>query len=179
MTVTGIDVEESITSHLNEKYGFNMVTGLLTAKTFPPDSFDVVVLSHVIEHLPKPAELLSVIRRILKPGGIFVMGTPNSDSLEENLRNLYGKLRYDRSKSYYIAPFENPYHIIGFNLKSSRRILERTGFTPEYLKLHSGLEWEDKERKLVMRSIKLAGALLSKGMSIVTISRKPAQSQNC
>src|SRR5262249_18845828 len=105
MAVTGIDVEESITDHLSKTYGFNMVTGLLTPGVFSPNSFDVVVLSHVVEHLPQPAELLSVIHGILKPGGLFVMGTPNSDSLEEHLRNLYGRLRYDKTKCYYMAPF--------------------------------------------------------------------------
>lgn len=174
MVVTGIDVEESITKQLRQKYGFNMVTGLLTRGVFSPSSFDVVVLSHVIEHLPQPVELLSIIYEILQPGGLFVMGTPNSDSLEEHLRNAYGRLRYDKTRCYYMAPFENPYHILGFNLESSRRILARTGFSPEYLKLHSGLEWEDKERKLVMRSIKVLGAVIGHGMSIVTISRKPA-----
>ena len=136
-------------------------------------NFDVVVLSHVIEHLQKPAELLAVIRGILKPNGLFVMCTPNSDSLEEDIHHVYGRVRYDRSKCYYLSPFLNPYHIIGFNRKSARRILERSGFEVEYFKVRSGLEWEDQRLKFVIRSIKVMGALVNKGMSIVTISRKP------
>lgn len=172
--VTGIDVESSTTDYVATKYGFCTVTGLLGPKTFPACSFDVVILSHVIEHLQRPMELLAVIRGILKPHGLFVMCTPNSDSLTEDLHDVYGRFRYDRTKSYYLTPFLNPYHIIGFNLNSARRILESAGFGVEYCKLSSGLEWEDKNRKLIMRSIKLAGALLGKGMSIVTVSRKPA-----
>ena len=122
--VTGIDVDSTTTDYITRKYGFRMVTGLLGSETFPASSFDVVVLSHVIEHLQAPFELLGVIHGILKPNGLFVMCTPNSDSLEESIHHLYGRLRYDRSKCYYLSPFLSPYHIIGFNRKSARRILE-------------------------------------------------------
>jgi 2-polyprenyl-3-methyl-5-hydroxy-6-metoxy-1,4-benzoquinol methylase len=172
--VTGIDVDATTTEHITKKYGFRTVTGLLGPDTFPPRNFDVVVLSHVIEHLQKPVELLAVIHGILKPGGLFVMCTPNSDSLEEDIHHIYGRFRYDRSKCYYLSPFLNPYHIIGFNLKSARKILEDSRFAVEFCRLYSGLEWEDKRLKLIMRSIKVAGGMLGKGMSIVTISRKPA-----
>jgi len=171
--VTGIDVDSSTTEYVAKKYGFKTVTGLLAAQTFPQHSFDVIVLSHVIEHLQKPAELLGVIYEALKPNGLFVMCTPNSDSLGEDIHNLYGRFRYDRSKCYYLAPFLVPYHIIGFNMKSARTVLQRSGFTVEYSKLGSGLEWADTRRKLIMRSIKIAGAVLGKGMNIITISRKP------
>ena len=171
--VTGMDVDSTTTEHITKKYGFRTLTGLLGRETFPEDHFDVVVLSHVIEHLQKPLELLAVIRRVLKPNGLFVMCTPNSDSLEEDIHHAYGRVRHDRSKCYYLSPFLNPYHIIGFNRKSARTILERSGFAVEYFKVRSGLEWEDQRLKFIMRSIKVMGALVNKGMSIVTISRKP------
>jgi 2-polyprenyl-3-methyl-5-hydroxy-6-metoxy-1,4-benzoquinol methylase len=172
--VTGIDVERTTTEFVSRKYGFRTFTGLLEAQTFPSASFDVVVFSHVIEHLQEPIELLGIIRRILKPQGLLVMCTPNNDSLGEDIHNVYGRFRYGRSNSYYLTPFTSPYHIIGFNLSSSRRILEQSGFAVEYCKLRSGLEWEEKKRKFIMWSIKVTGAMLGKGMSIVTISRKPA-----
>jgi len=172
--VTGVDVDSTTTEYVAKKYGFHTLTGLLGSETFPPCSFDVVVLSHVIEHLQRPGNLLAVIHNILKPNGLFVMCTPNSDSLVEDIHNLYGCFHHDRSKTYYLTPFMNPYHIIGFNLKSARAILEQSGFVVEYCKLFSGLEWEEKRRKFIMWSIKVMGALLNKGMSIVTISRKPA-----
>lgn len=172
--VTGIDVDSTTTEYITRKYGFRTITGLLEAGVFEEGSFDVVVLSHVIEHLQRPIELLGIIHSILKPNGLFVMCTPNSDSLGEDIHHVYGCFRHSWDKCYYLTPFMNPYHIIGFNRKSARRILEDCGFTVEYFKVRSGLEWEDESRKLIMRSIKVVGAVLNKGMSIVTISRKPA-----
>jgi 2-polyprenyl-3-methyl-5-hydroxy-6-metoxy-1,4-benzoquinol methylase len=178
MAVTGIDVDESLTGHLRKKHGFEMVTGLFDADTFPRGSFDVIVLSHVIEHLQRPAELLAAVRVALKPGGVFVMCTPNADSFMEAIHNVYGKLRSGFGKDFSITPFSTPYHIVGFNLKSARAILDRAGFRPIYCKLHSGLEWEDTSRRLAMRLIKVVGALLGRGMSIVTVSENPGRGES-
>jgi len=172
MTVIGTDVDTSISKFIHDKYGFRVITEPFGPTTFPKESFDVIVLSHVIEHLQKPADLLGAIHTTLKPQGLFVMCTPNADSLMEKVHNIYGRIRHERTRSYYLTPFTSPYHIVGFNLKSSRRILQRTGFSPVYCKLHSGLEWEDVNRKFVMRTIKIAGAILGQGMSLVTVSRK-------
>jgi SAM-dependent methyltransferase len=40
-------------------------------------SFDLVFFHHVIEHIPDDRGALATIRRILKPGGLLVLGTPN------------------------------------------------------------------------------------------------------
>lgn len=46
---------------------------------FPSDDnlFDIVYFNHVIEHIPDDAGALATIVRILKPGGLLVLGTPN------------------------------------------------------------------------------------------------------
>ena len=43
----------------------------------PEDSFDVILLFHVIEHLKESSCLLSEVRRMLRNGGIFVLVTPD------------------------------------------------------------------------------------------------------
>lgn len=42
-----------------------------------PDFFDVVFFNHVIEHIADDLAALAEVRRILKPGGLLVLGTPN------------------------------------------------------------------------------------------------------
>jgi SAM-dependent methyltransferase len=43
--------------------------------------FDLIMLSHVIEHIYAPADFLKEILAVLKPGGALVVVTPNADSL--------------------------------------------------------------------------------------------------
>ena len=47
---------------------------------FPDGSFDVVTSSHLIEHVFDPAGLLAEFHRLLRPGGLAVLVTPNADS---------------------------------------------------------------------------------------------------
>lgn len=54
--------------------------GYLQDIGFPPESFDAITLFEVIEHLREPAGLLMECRRILKPGGILLIGTGNTAS---------------------------------------------------------------------------------------------------
>lgn len=43
---------------------------------YPPERFDGVVLSHVLEHLHAPARTLAAVDEVLRPGGLLIVGTP-------------------------------------------------------------------------------------------------------
>ncbi len=51
------------------------------ALPYRDNRFDAVVLQDVIEHVPAPERLLREIRRVLKPGGILYLSTPNRCSI--------------------------------------------------------------------------------------------------
>lgn len=48
----------------------------LEALTFDSDSFDLIISSDVMEHVNKPATVLSEIARVLRPGGSYVFSIP-------------------------------------------------------------------------------------------------------
>ena len=48
------------------------------ALTFPKDSFDVVTSMETVEHLPDAEAFFTEIHRVLKPGGRFLLSTPNA-----------------------------------------------------------------------------------------------------
>jgi SAM-dependent methyltransferase len=41
------------------------------------DAFDAIFFNHVLEHIPEDERALAEARRILKPGGILILGVPN------------------------------------------------------------------------------------------------------
>jgi len=47
---------------------------------FPGGSFDIVIAKHVVEHLPKPDCAIAEMSRVLAPGGMLLLTTPNLDS---------------------------------------------------------------------------------------------------
>lgn len=58
----------------------DLVRGCAAARRLPfaRNSFDVVVTSWVLEHLPAPAETFVEVGRVLRPGGRFLLLTPNA-----------------------------------------------------------------------------------------------------
>ena len=74
---------------------------------FPDAQFDLIVAFEVIEHLENWAELLSEARRLLAPGGQFVISTPN-------------KLYYAESRR---LSGPNPFHVHEFEFSEFREAL--------------------------------------------------------
>ncbi len=60
--------------------GLNMLEGSLDTVEIPDESFDVVTMWDVIEHVADPLAQLRSVRRILKPGGLAVIHTMDLDS---------------------------------------------------------------------------------------------------
>jgi len=48
---------------------------------FENDAFGVVIIKHIVEHLPDPEKAIAEIGRVTAPGGILILSTPNLDSL--------------------------------------------------------------------------------------------------
>lgn len=72
--LVGMDVDLSIRRHplLNER-----VMGNGEDLPFADETFDLVTANMVVEHLEDPAQVLSEVRRVLKPGGRLLFHTPN------------------------------------------------------------------------------------------------------
>ncbi|HJR79752.1 MAG TPA: class I SAM-dependent methyltransferase [Anaerolineales bacterium] len=48
---------------------------------YRPGAFNVVIIKHIVEHLPNPQKAIAEIGRVTESGGILILGTPNLDSL--------------------------------------------------------------------------------------------------
>ncbi len=76
---TGVEIDAPASQTANEA-GLNVFCGTLIDADFPDNSFDVIRLHYVFEHLINPKETLDEIHRILKPDGICLIRIPNIDS---------------------------------------------------------------------------------------------------
>jgi len=57
----------------------------LPAAKLPDGHFDVITMMHILEHLHDVDETLAEAERVLKPGGVLILVTPNADSLGHKL----------------------------------------------------------------------------------------------
>jgi SAM-dependent methyltransferase len=51
------------------------------ALPFADGTFGVVIIKHVVEHLPHPERAIAELGRVVAPGGVLILATPNLDSL--------------------------------------------------------------------------------------------------
>jgi 2-polyprenyl-3-methyl-5-hydroxy-6-metoxy-1,4-benzoquinol methylase len=79
-TAQGIDSDPNAVSNARNK-GLKVLLGTLQSQCYPDNSFDAIVMSHVIEHIPDPEELLRDCYRILCDHGQLTVTTPNAKSL--------------------------------------------------------------------------------------------------
>ncbi len=77
--VYGVEISDYAASQAKEK-GLNVFTGVIKNADFKPESFDVITMWDVIEHLADPIKEISVIASLIKPNGLLVINTPDGDS---------------------------------------------------------------------------------------------------
>jgi len=77
MKFVGADVSRSSLAEAIERgYAEVVEANVAHPLPFPDESFDVIVLSHILEHLAHPERLVSEAHRMLRPGGLLVVGVP-------------------------------------------------------------------------------------------------------
>ncbi len=98
------------------KMGIPVETKAIEEANFPENSWDVIVMREVIEHLPHPMESLRTIHKWLKPGGVLFMATGNYDCPERKLRG---------SDWFYFMPEGHLYY---FSNRTMAKYLRKAGF---------------------------------------------------
>lgn len=74
----GIDISEEAIRKSKEKYPqFEYWVADATNLPFATDSFEGVVCSEVIEHIPEDKKVYAEVKRVLKDDGWFIVTTPN------------------------------------------------------------------------------------------------------
>lgn len=78
-SLVGVDISEAAVNHARAKYGIDARLGSAELIPAPDKSFDLVVSFETIEHVPHPERFVKEVRRVLTPGGLFLVSTPNKE----------------------------------------------------------------------------------------------------
>ncbi len=133
--------------------GLKVHIGYLDDLTFPDKSFDVITLFEVIEHIKQPLALLNECRRILRPGGVMVIGTGNTDSWTCRMM----KARWD-----FFDISLHGGHINFYSTASINALAAKTGFAVSRIRTSSVNIYEKSEVPAPLyRVAKIAAELLN------------------
>ena len=90
-------------------------------------SMDIVICLHVLEHLPRPEFTIGELARILRPGGLMLLGYPVLPRGLAHLREWQFSRRFKTGKS---KPDE---HLQAFWPSRSRRLAKQAGLQVEFM----------------------------------------------
>jgi dolichol-phosphate mannosyltransferase len=115
----GLDVSIQKLRFMSRR-GCLVLKGSVYSLPFPDGAFEEVIFSQVIEHIPPKPQIMEEIRRVLKPGGRLIIGTPD-----------YDRMFWVILEEFYNALKPEAYaheHIAHYTLGSMRRLLAENGF---------------------------------------------------
>lgn len=79
-TVCGLELAADVARRVQARTQIPIHIGTLPHRDFAPQSFDVVTMWHVLEHVPNPRQVLKSAAELLSPGGLLVVEVPNIES---------------------------------------------------------------------------------------------------
>lgn len=79
-TVSGVEIAPHAARYAKKELKLDVFDGTLEKVKFKKHTFDIVTLYDVLEHVPDIQKFLKEIYRIMKPGGVLVVQSPNSRS---------------------------------------------------------------------------------------------------
>ncbi|MGB7201850.1 MAG: class I SAM-dependent methyltransferase [Pyrinomonadaceae bacterium] len=93
-----LGVSESMSQQIKSKRSNieSVILGDMTNSDLPSDFYDIVVSVEVLEHVDEDERFVSEVSRVLKPGGRFIMTTPNGDFVQNH--NPDHKRHYKRDE---------------------------------------------------------------------------------
>jgi SAM-dependent methyltransferase len=91
-----------------------------SSKDIESQSCDIIFTSHVLEHIPNPAEPFAEFRRLLKPDGLLVIYVPNGG----------GKSAQEYGTSW--GPMIGEKHVLALTAEFFQHSLPEFGFSPEF-----------------------------------------------
>ncbi|MDP2209410.1 MAG: class I SAM-dependent methyltransferase [Bacteroidota bacterium] len=121
----GVEFSEAAAAVGREQWNLKIVSGDFLSNEFKPESFDIITLWQVLEHVRQPREVLLKIHNLLKPNGLLVIAVPNFASIQAKLF---------RNRWYHL---DVPRHLFHYSPESLTNILDNCNFRVDNIDYHS------------------------------------------
>lgn len=116
---TGVEFSKPVVELVQSRMpDLELLCGDIYHPALQTGSFDAVTFWHVLEHLPRPRDVLMRVRDLLRPGGWVLVSLPNLDSLQARL-----------FRRYWYAFDDVPRHLHHFSPQSLDILLHEAGFS--------------------------------------------------
>jgi 2-polyprenyl-3-methyl-5-hydroxy-6-metoxy-1,4-benzoquinol methylase len=102
----------------------NFYCGKLEEAPLEPDSFDLITLWDVIEHLKNPRPVISKCRELLKDGGILFIHTPNGEA--QIVKAKVKKFLFGEKEGMHFLEAKDHLHL--YREETLRKLLGECGF---------------------------------------------------
>jgi len=160
--VRGMELTEKAARDIDEDQSIDVIVGDFLEYGNPDnDHYDVVVLRHVLEHLPDPIRAMRKIDSLLKENGLALLEFPNTRSLSYVYKRLRKNWGLQRGK---YPPDWRPGHCNEFCRRTFQYLLRETGFEL--------VIWQTYSRRPIMNSVYRLIPIASKARALV---RKPSR----
>ncbi|MBN2062664.1 MAG: class I SAM-dependent methyltransferase [Deltaproteobacteria bacterium] len=151
--------------------GLKVTRGFLEDANFPGESFHIITLFEVLEHLKDSLSLMRECNRVLRPGGIAIIRTGNSASWT----SAYMKGRWE-----YFHIAKHGGHVSFFNPFSIRHLAERSGFRIEKMTSYAVRFYEKGDvsypiyriTKIFSELLNTPSSLFNKGHELLVYMKK-------
>jgi 2-polyprenyl-3-methyl-5-hydroxy-6-metoxy-1,4-benzoquinol methylase len=121
--VTGVELSDYAAKEAAQRVGCPVHVGTLEAVAFPAETFDVVSLWYVLEHVAHPRDLLAEVNRVLRPNGVVLIAVPNLYYLRIK-RSLLGLVNKTQGALHLDE------HLFHYTPKTLAMLLEAVGLEP-------------------------------------------------
>lgn len=114
---SGVELSYYASEYARNNLGLSVFNGELKDADFAPETFDIITLWHILEHVTDPKKFLMGVNHLLKKDGLLVVEVPNIRSVAAKVSLINWEL---------MAPKE---HLFYFNPHTISRLLKETGFS--------------------------------------------------
>lgn len=120
--VKGVELNSQAVEAARKNFILDVFRGSIFEARFPDEAFDLVEMKFALEHMHDPMKVIEEVKRILKPGGCFLVYVPNVESL---VFRIFGQFSHG---------YEIPRHLYDFSAKTIRKYFEKNQFKILFLK---------------------------------------------